>query len=91
MKPLGHGAIRSRHRGDLIEHGLSPAALSFFQRSSAFSSRARSFIAARSSAENPLYAVPVVRLADVFLLFVAAFRPAIGKHLLVSDVRPYAS
>src|SRR5262245_15795042 len=28
MEPLAHGAIRSRHRGDLREHGASPSVLS---------------------------------------------------------------
>jgi hypothetical protein len=48
MEPLGHGAIRFRHLG--ASTALSPSALA----ASAFSSCARSFIAARSSAVNPL-------------------------------------
>src|SRR5687768_9667646 len=57
---------------------LSPSALSFFQRASAFSSWARSFIAARSSSENPLDDLPLagffgaslaVVLADFFVPF----------------------
>jgi hypothetical protein len=54
----------------------SPAALSLSARASAFSSRARSFIASRSSAENPSNALPVLLLADRCLAFVAVFLAA---------------
>jgi hypothetical protein len=53
VEPLGHGAVRSLHLGDLREQVASPAALFLFARSSAFSSLARSLIAARSSSVNP--------------------------------------
>src|SRR6266545_4647534 len=51
----------------------SPAARSLFARASAFSSWARSFIAARSSSVNPLNVVPlaVVLLADLCVAFSA--------------------
>ena len=56
MEPLGHGAIRFRHLGDLREHGAFPVRLVWHgpRRAAAFSSWARSFIAARSSSVNPL-------------------------------------
>ena len=60
----------------------SPSALFALARASAFSSRARSFIAARSAAVNPLDALPV---ADVFAPFFAVFLSAIAKHLRVSS------
>ena len=52
---------------------LSPSALFLFARPSAFSSLARSFIAARSSAVNPLdvLSVAVVLLADFCVSFIA--------------------
>src|SRR5688500_6790398 len=60
---------------------FSPAALSLFARSSAFISWARSFIAARSSAENPLDFL-LLALAD----FCAVFCGLIGSaHLLDTD------
>src|SRR5919109_3720133 len=58
----------------------SPASLSLLARASAFSSRARSFIAARSSAVNPLAFLPV---AAVFLADLReSFFSAMAKHLL---------
>src|SRR4051812_29452952 len=65
----------------------SPAALSLLARSSAFSSLARAFMAARSSSVNPLCFVPlaVVRLVELFVLFVAVFFSGIADHLLDSD------
>src|SRR5207245_8941112 len=57
---------------------LSPAALFLLARSSAFSSCAQAFIAARSSAVNPpVLPLPAVLLADVFVLFLAGFLSAI--------------
>ena len=52
---------------------LSPSALFLFVRASAFSSCARSFIAARSSSVNPLdfLLVAVVLLADFCVSFFA--------------------
>ena len=52
MEPLRHGAIRFRHLGDLREDLAFPVA-ALPARASAFISRARSCIAARSSAVNP--------------------------------------
>ena len=71
MEPLGHGAIRLRHLGDLREHVAFPIRLALRapRRASAFSSWARSLIAARSSSVNPLD----------FLL------PAKAKHLRASS------
>src|SRR6266540_2916177 len=64
----------------------SPSALSARgpRRASAFSSWARSFIAARSSAVNPLdfLLIAVVLLADCCVAFFAGFLSAITKHLL---------
>src|SRR6266511_3556331 len=62
----------------------SPAALSLSARASAFSSLARSFIAACSSAVNPSYflLVTVVRLADLRVPLVAVLLSATTKHLL---------
>src|SRR5213592_929373 len=57
----------------------SPSALFLLARSSAFNSRARAFIAARSSSVNPLDA-PVL-LADPCAFFVAVLLSAIVKHL----------
>jgi hypothetical protein len=51
------------------------------RRAAAFSSRARSLIAARSSSVNPLDALPVVLLADCCVAFFAGFLSAIAKHL----------
>ena len=51
------------------------------RRAAAFTSWARSFIAARSSSVNPLDALPVVSLADCCVPFFAAFLSAIAKHL----------
>src|SRR5215204_4995098 len=59
----------------------SPAFLSFFQRSSAFSSLTRSLIAALSSAVSPLDFLPVVLLAGVRVPFFAVFVSAIAKYL----------
>src|SRR5437588_2509952 len=61
----------------------SPAALSLLARSCAFSSRTRAFIAARSSAVNPLDDVRfvVVLFADFCVAFFAGFLSAIAKHL----------
>ena len=58
MDALGEGAIRLRHLGDLASRSRSPSALFLFTRSSAFSSLARSFIAARSASVNPLDVLP---------------------------------
>src|SRR3990172_515357 len=56
---------------------LSPAALSPFARSSALSSLARSFIAAFSSAVNPLFgSSPALLLEDVFVSVI------LGSYLL---------
>src|SRR5689334_20263427 len=68
---------RARDRsGSLISamaacRACSPAALSWFMRASAFSSLARFFIAAFSSAENPLdvLAVGVALFADFWAVF----------------------
>src|SRR6266702_5757688 len=63
---------------------LSPSALPARgpRRAAAFSSWARSLIAARSSPVNPLDAVPVVLLlADFCVAFFAGFLSAIAKHL----------
>ena len=60
---------------------LSPSAVSFLargpRRASAFSSRARSFIADRSSSENPseVLSAAVALLADFCLSFMAWFPP----------------
>src|SRR5207248_1173603 len=56
---------------------LSPSALVLFARASAFSSLARSFIAARSSAVNPL-----VLFADFFV----AFFPVLVFAMVFSDL-----
>ena len=58
---------------------LSPSAFA----ASAFSSWARSFIAARSSAVNPLdfVLVAVVRLADFCVAFFALIVPSCGSSL----------
>src|SRR5438445_10411564 len=62
---------------------LSPAALFLLARSSAFSSWARAFIAARSSSVNPLdfLSIAVVLFADFCVLFFAGFLSAISNHL----------
>ena len=62
---------------------LSPSALPARgpRRASAFSSWARSLIAARSSRVNPLDALPVALLADCRVPFLAGFLSAIAKHL----------
>src|SRR4030095_12322566 len=71
---------------------LSPSA--FFargpRRASAFSSWARSFIAARSSAVNPLDFLPVavVLLLDFCVPFFAGFLSAIAKYLRSSNESP---
>src|SRR5687768_10610752 len=76
----------------LASRALSPSALFLFARSSAFSSRARSLIAARSASENLLDDLPiaVVLLADFFVAFLVAlladfFVPFFGliKTLLI--------
>jgi hypothetical protein len=61
----------------------SPAAASLLARASAFSSRARSFIAARSSSVNPLDVEPVLAAlaADICAPFFAGFLSAIARHL----------
>src|SRR2546426_2629622 len=68
---------------------LSPSALPARgpRRAVAFSSWARSFIAARSSSVNPLdfLLVAVVLLADCCVLFFAVFLSAIARHLHASD------
>src|SRR6266516_4359894 len=75
----------------------SPSALSFFRRgprrASAFSSWARSFIAARSSSVNPLdfLLIAVVLLADSCVPFFAGFLSAIAKHLSVLKQPEYAA
>src|SRR5919201_5986096 len=65
---------------------LSPSALPARgpRRASAFSSWARSFIAARSSSVNPLdfLSIAVVLLADFCVPFLAGFLSAIATHLL---------
>src|SRR5215218_3128656 len=65
---------------------LSPSALPARgpRRASAFSSWARSFIAARSSSVNPLdfLSIAVVLLADFCMAFFAGLLSAIAKHLL---------
>src|SRR6266487_2470926 len=62
---------------------LSPSALPARgpRRAAAFSSWARSLIAARSSSVNPLDASPVVLLADCCVPVFAGFLSAILKHL----------
>jgi hypothetical protein len=67
VEPLGERTIRCRYLGDLREQRVLPIRLSLFARASAFSSLARSFIAACSSAVNPLdpLSVIVVPLADI--------------------------
>jgi hypothetical protein len=62
----------------LASTARSPAALSFPARASALSSLARSFIAARSSAENPADVLPVavVRLADFCMSVIAGSSPS---------------
>src|SRR5881396_3095324 len=62
---------------------LSPSPLTARapRREAAFSSWARSLIAARSSSVNPLDALPVVLLADCCVAFFAGFLSAIAKHL----------
>src|SRR5262249_36320593 len=66
---------------------LSPSALPppGPRRASVFSSWARSRIASRSSAVNPLDALPVVLLADFCVPFFVGFLSAIAKYLLVSN------
>jgi hypothetical protein len=66
----------------LASTALSPAALSLFARASAFSSLARSFIAARSSSVNPLTSLPfaVVVLADFCASFFASWLIEISSH-----------
>jgi hypothetical protein len=56
---------------------LSPSALPAggLRRAAAFSSWARSFIAARSSSVNPLGALPVVLLAGFCVSFMERFLP----------------
>src|ERR671918_206774 len=61
---------------------LSPAALSLFARASAFSSLARSFIAARSSAVNPLDVLRVVLFADFCVAFLALIETSSRCDLL---------
>ena len=87
MEPLGHGAIRFRHLGDLREHVVFPVRLArtWPRRAAAFSSWARSFIAARSSSVNPWDALPVAVVADFFVPFFAGFLSAIAKHLRASN------
>jgi hypothetical protein len=88
MEPLGHGAIRFLHRGDLREHLAFPVRLALFargpRRASAFNSWARSLIAARSSSVNPLdfLLFAVVLLADFCVPFFAGLLSASAKHLL---------
>ena len=65
MEPLGHRAIRFRHLGDLREHVAFPVRL---PGSAAFELLARSFIAARSSAENPLEGFLVSTIASLLSL-----------------------
>ena len=64
----------------------SPSALFLLARSSAFSSRARAFIAARSSSVNPLeaLAVAVIRLADLSVAVVADLFSGMTNSLLQS-------
>jgi hypothetical protein len=61
----------------LASTALSPSAFPFFARASAFSSLARSFIAARSSSEKPADVLPVavVLLADFWVSVIAGFLP----------------
>src|SRR5205085_1646786 len=65
----------------------SPSALFLPARSSAISSRARAFIAARSSSVNRLafLLVAVVLLADFFVPFLAGFLSTIAKDLRASN------
>src|SRR5512132_3530483 len=60
----------------------SPSSLFLLARASAFSSWARAFIAARSSAVNPLDVLSraVALFADFCVTFVASFFSAIAKH-----------
>jgi hypothetical protein len=62
---------------------LSPSALPAREprRVAAFSSWARSLIAARSSSVNPLDALPVLLLPDCCVVFFAGFFSANAKHL----------
>src|SRR5918992_815947 len=68
----------------------SPSSLFLLARASAFNSRARSFIAARSSSVNPLDVLPVavVLLGDFCAVFFAGFLSAIAKHLLRAAHEP---
>src|SRR6266508_737600 len=83
-------SVRAHEVGDMVPSSIfastsrSPAALSLSARASAFSSLARSFIAACSSAVNPSYflLVTVVRLADLRVPLVAVLLSATTKHLL---------
>jgi hypothetical protein len=61
----------------LASTARSASAFPFLARASAFSSWARSFIAARSSSEKPADVVPVavVRLADLWVSVIAGFLP----------------
>jgi hypothetical protein len=96
MEPRGHSAIRSLHLGDLREHGAFPIGLVRARaaaRASAFSSWARSLIAARSSSVNPLDVVSlaVALFADRGVLFVADFLSAIAMHLRAPNESPHRS
>jgi hypothetical protein len=77
VKPLGHGAIRFLHLGDLREHIVFPVRFVCAprqpRRAAAFSSCARSRIAARSSSVNPsgFFLVAVVLLDDFRVPFLA--------------------
>jgi hypothetical protein len=93
MEPIAPRAIRFRSGISAIvaSTALSPSALPARgpRRASAFSSWARSFIAARSSSVNPLdvLLVAVVLLADFCVPCFAGFRSAIAKHLLSTAQR----
>jgi hypothetical protein len=68
VDPLGHGTVRFPHLGDLRQQVIFPSA--------AFNSRARSFIAPRSSSVNPSYVfLAAVRLAGFGVSFIAGFLP----------------
>ena len=86
MEPLGHGAIRSRHLGDLRQHGALPVRLVArfrLQLSGALPHR-RSFLVRESRGR-------LAALGGLLRLFCAGFLSAIAKHLRAPNESPHRS
>jgi hypothetical protein len=95
MEPLGHGAIRFRHVGDLREHGAFPVRLGRTRAAARFRLQLSGALPHRSSflvrESSDFLPIAVELLADRCVLFVAGFLSAIAKHPRASNEASHRS